>query len=146
MCSVWCCLAQPINGMKHARRHRLRQVWAYVSKSIAEGHQPSIREIGEAIGLSPTTLGPVHSFIQELVDLGYLGQGPKYSSRTLTVNIPFVYHDKRVQPPGDAYNRIVEMRQVDPERSAASMARELGISRERVRQLLVKAKLPTDAR
>ncbi len=54
---------------------RQRQVLDYISEMVAaRGYPPSVREIGEAIGLSsPST---VHSHLSSLVKAGYLRRDP----------------------------------------------------------------------
>lgn len=43
-------------------------------------------------------------------------------------------------------DRVLKLRQADPDMPAASMARELGITREGVRQILIALNLKTDVR
>lgn len=54
---------------------RQQQVLAYIRQTVADrGYPPSVREIGEAIGLSsPST---VHSHLSSLVKAGYLRRDP----------------------------------------------------------------------
>lgn len=54
---------------------RQRQVLEYIERTVAErGYPPSVREIGEALGLSsPST---VHSHLSALVASGYLRRDP----------------------------------------------------------------------
>src|SRR5947199_2006674 len=54
---------------------RQRQVLEYIDQSIRErGYPPSVREIGEAVGLSsPST---VHAHLAALQDKGYLRRDP----------------------------------------------------------------------
>src|SRR5690606_4735563 len=54
---------------------RQRQVLEFIRQKVAErGYPPSVREIGEAIGLnSPST---VHSHLNSLVEAGYIKRDP----------------------------------------------------------------------
>ena len=59
----------------HRITYRQRQVLQYIEKHMLErGYPPSVREIGEAVGLtSPST---VHSHLNTLQRLGYLRRDP----------------------------------------------------------------------
>ncbi|MEX1271673.1 MAG: transcriptional repressor LexA [Acidimicrobiia bacterium] len=61
----------PARGGGEALSERQRQVLEYIRSTVAaRGYPPSVREIGEAVGLSsPST---VHSHLSSLVKLGYI--------------------------------------------------------------------------
>lgn len=46
-------------------------------------------------------------------------------------------------PSSDLRDRVREIRERDPHATGSAIARELGVSRERVRQLLIELGLPT---
>ncbi|HLV89671.1 MAG: transcriptional repressor LexA [Acidimicrobiales bacterium] len=54
---------------------RQRQVLEYIREKVAErGYPPSVREIGEAVGLSSPS--SVHSHLNSLVEAGYIKRDP----------------------------------------------------------------------
>lgn len=55
---------------------RQEQIYSYLCSYVSEhGYPPSVREIGEAVGLaSPST---VHMHLHALQDLGYIHRDPK---------------------------------------------------------------------
>lgn len=71
-------------------RDRVRQVWAYCSEQASAGYSPSLVEIAKGIGLRGASYGYVKKIVDDLIELGYLSRGPKNSTRTLTVSIPFI--------------------------------------------------------
>ncbi|MEG2457635.1 MAG: transcriptional repressor LexA [Bacilli bacterium] len=71
---------------------RQDQILSVVKKFIAKhGYSPSIREIGEIIGLSSTAT--VYTHLQHLISKGYLHQ-TEFKSRTLEVLVPNEYLEK----------------------------------------------------
>lgn len=66
---------------------RQRQVLDYIREMVAErGYPPSVREIGEAVGLSsPST---VHSHLNSLVDGGFIKRDPSKPRAIMVVGSP----------------------------------------------------------
>ena len=77
---------------------RQQQVLDYIAKTVQErGYPPSVREIGEAVGLSsPST---VHSHLSSLVKLGYLKRDPAKPRAIMVVDREPVAspHDDRLR-------------------------------------------------
>jgi repressor LexA len=73
---------------------RQQQVLDYISKTVtARGYPPSVREIGEAVGLSsPST---VHSHLNSLVEAGLIRRDPTKPRAIMVVDSPVV--DRRTR-------------------------------------------------
>jgi len=69
----------------HRLTHRQRSILEYIQRMYVErGYPPSVREIGEAVGLaSPSS---VHAQLSTLVEHGYLKKDPK-RPRAIAVQI-----------------------------------------------------------
>lgn len=78
---------------------RQRQILDLITSTVQRrGYPPSVREIGEAVGLSsPST---VHSHLSALVDAGHLRRDPT-KPRAIEVVEPAVDHDLRRAPVRD---------------------------------------------
>ena len=62
---------------------RQKQILKYITKQIqTNGYAPSVREIGKAVGLSPTAT--VHSYLKKLEELGYIKK-ENQKGRTLRI-------------------------------------------------------------
>ena len=64
---------------------RQRQVLDYIREKVAErGYPPSVREIGEAVGLSSPS--SVHSHLNSLVEAGYIKRDPSKPRAIMVVD------------------------------------------------------------
>lgn len=75
------------NGVEMELTVRQRQVLDYIREMVAErGYPPSVREIGEAVGLSsPST---VHSHLNSLVEGGFIKRDPSKPRAIMVVDVP----------------------------------------------------------
>lgn len=87
--------------MTDALTNRQRQILDFIKKEIRErGYPPSVREIGESVGLSSSST--VHGHLARLEEKGYIRRDPTkpraieildesfYNLRRKTVNVPLV--------------------------------------------------------
>ena len=106
---------------------RQRQVLEFIDAEVHQrGYPPSVREIGEAVGLSsPST---VHAHLAALQDKGYLRRDPS-KPRAIEVALEPTHRRRRRAPPGAP--RPAPRRRRGRHRRARGRARRRGAARSR---------------
>ena len=87
-------MAQPI--LFGISRKKLYQVWHAASKLAAQGENITVRKIVRLGGLSSTSV--VGTGLKALVQLGYLGRGPRGSGGSWHVIIPLFFQSEIAEP------------------------------------------------